>query len=179
MPDFLKPIKIKVFYDKSLQEITKKDFEESFISENLSFVNFLHFILSSYPQIAKTFMPGTLGFAVNGKAPESGCVLKDGDAVSFSVFSLEDMRKNLENQLSDIINYFQVNTTAKAIKKIIFDEEGQDDFNNLTRLFSEKIGGLNQLNKVLQIVNGAWNLFPHKSLNGLSPMEKLSQTTSR
>ncbi|KPJ55675.1 hypothetical protein AMJ49_06630, partial [Parcubacteria bacterium DG_74_2] len=62
MENFLKPIKIKVYYDKNLREITGKDFEEMMVSKGLSFAQSLYFLFSSYPEIQQKFPPGKLGF---------------------------------------------------------------------------------------------------------------------
>jgi len=62
MGGFLKPIKVKISYDKELKKITGKSSEEVIVSENLNFINFLDFIFSSYPTIPKRYIPGTLGF---------------------------------------------------------------------------------------------------------------------
>lgn len=79
MEKFLKPIEIKIFYDKNLKEITGKNSEISMVSEGLSFANFLYFIFSSYPEIQRKFPPGKLGFLLNGKKPLDNDILKHGD----------------------------------------------------------------------------------------------------
>lgn len=83
MKEFPKPIKIRIFYDENLKEITGKDFEESIVSEGLSFAGLLYFIFSSYPEIQKSFSPGKLGMLLNGKRPEKSDILNDGDEVKF------------------------------------------------------------------------------------------------
>ncbi len=79
----LKPIKVKIYYDESLKEITEKDFEEAVVSGDLNFARLLNFILSSYPEIQKAFIPGTLGFLLNGRRPAENNTLKDGDDIMF------------------------------------------------------------------------------------------------
>ena len=37
----------------------------------------------------------------------------------------------------------------------------------------DRSGDLAELSNVLEIVNGAWNYFPHKSLGGPQPMKKI------
>ncbi|MFZ5365741.1 MAG: MoaD/ThiS family protein [Patescibacteria group bacterium] len=83
MRKLLRPIKIKIFYDDRLQRITGKSFEEAIVSKNLTFVQFLNFIFSSYPEIHQKFHPGTLGFLLNDRPPTEDEVLKNNDEVKF------------------------------------------------------------------------------------------------
>lgn len=83
MEDALKQIKIKIYYDKGLKEVTKKDSEEMVVSEGLDFALCLHFIFSSYPKIQKEFPPGKLGFLLNNKKPKEYDILEDGDEIKF------------------------------------------------------------------------------------------------
>jgi hypothetical protein len=80
-----------------------------------------------------------------------------------------------------IINYYQVDTTFKEIKDTVFNEDGQEDFNKLIKLFVSKInsGNLDEINEVLKFVNAVWNYFPHKCLKGLSPVEKVKVSKKR
>ena len=177
MEDLPKPIKIKISYDKELKRITGKDFEEAVVPENLNFIDFLDFIFSSYPEISKRFIPGTLAFSLNGKKPKENDILKDGDGLEISVFSIEDIREKIESEVREIINYYQIDTTFEEIKEMVFNENGQEDFNKLIELFVSKInsGDLDKINEVLKFVNAVWNYFPHKSLKGLSPIEKIKK----
>lgn len=171
----LKPIKINIFYNEEIKEITGKDSEKAVVSENLNFAQFLNFIFSSYPKITKRFIPGTLGFLLNGKEPKENDILKDEDKLEILVFGIGDIRKRIEFQVREIINYYQVNTIFEEIKEAVFNEDGQEDFNKLIELFVSKInsGNLDEINEVLKFVNAVWNYFPHKSLKGLAPVEKL------
>jgi len=172
----MKPIKVKIFYDENLRKITGKDFEEAIVSENLNFAMFLNFIFSSYPKITKKFIPGTLGFLLNGKAPKENDILKEGDKFEIKSMKIEDIRREIESQIREIIDYYKIDTTFEKIKEMIFNESDQKDFNNLVQLFADKIANLDELNAVLQVVNWAWDYFPHKSLNGLCPMEKILES---
>ncbi|MGB9743630.1 MAG: MoaD/ThiS family protein [Minisyncoccales bacterium] len=81
MEDFLKPIKIKIFYDENLKKITGKNFEEAVVSEGMTFVNQLYFIFSSYPEIEKRYPPGKLGLLLNNRPPKDFDILRDGDEI--------------------------------------------------------------------------------------------------
>jgi uncharacterized protein YpuA (DUF1002 family) len=168
----LRPIKVNVFYEGEIKKITKKDYEEAVISEGLNFGNFIYFIFSSYPNIQKIFVPGTVSFSLNNRVPMENDILKDGDIVKISAMKIEDIRKIIERRVSEIINHYQVDITFNKIKEVVFAEDGQEDFNQLIDLFAGKISDINELNRVLQIVNNVWNYFPHKCLGGLCPMEK-------
>ena len=177
----LKSIKIKVSYDDELQKITGRDFEEAVVSENLNFVMFLNFIFSSYPTIPKRFIPGILGFLLNGKVPKENDILKDGDKLEISVLTIGEIQKRIESQVREIINYYQVDTTFEEIKETVFNEDGQEDFNKLIELFVGRInsGNLDEINEVLKFVNAVWDYFPHKCLKGLSPVEKVKVSKKR
>ena len=76
-----KSIKIKIFYEGGVEKITKKDSEESIVSQGLSFAQMLYFIFSSYPEIQQQFSPGTLGLLLNDKPPTDFDILKNGDQI--------------------------------------------------------------------------------------------------
>jgi len=71
-----------------------------------------------------------------------------------------------------VINKYKIKLNIREIKETIYDEEGQEDFNKIIKLFSN-VGSLTELNNILKTLNDVWNYFPHKSLGGLSPHEKL------
>ena len=93
MPDFfedddsLKPCKVKILYDETLQKITGRKEEEAIVSEGIPFMIFLGTIFSSYPAIEIKYPPGVLGFTVNGQPPSDFEILKNGDEVFFTVAS--------------------------------------------------------------------------------------------
>ena len=85
--NFPKPCNIKISYDETLQEITGKKEEEAIVSEGIPFMIFLGTIFSSYPAIELKYLPGALGFTVNGHPPDDFEILKNGDEVFFTVGS--------------------------------------------------------------------------------------------
>lgn len=80
-----RPIRIAIYYDATLEEITGKWEEVAWVSEEMPFLRFLSIIFASYPEIEERYPPGVLGFAINGRPPEALDTLKDGDKVSFQV----------------------------------------------------------------------------------------------
>jgi len=179
MEKFLQLIKIKIFYDESLKKITGKDFEEVVVSENLNFAMFLNFIFSSYPAIPKRFMPGTLGFLLNKKVPKETDILKNGDEFEIKVMEVKDIRREIENQIREIIDCYKIDTTFEKLKEEIFYENDSKDFNNFTEIFINRTNNINEANAILQVINNAWNYFPHKCLDGLCPMEKILESQNK
>lgn len=58
------------------------------------------------------------------------------------------------------------------IKDVIYNEEDQDDLMKAVSMFDTgKIP--DELENILELTNDAWNYFPHKTLKGLSPAEKV------
>lgn len=72
-------------YDKMLQAITGRAFEPVIVSEGITFVEYLYFIFSSYPEIEERYPPGFVGFLINGKRPTDFTILKEGDIIYFNV----------------------------------------------------------------------------------------------
>jgi len=83
-----------------------------------------------------------------------------------------ERRKEIERELVDMLKETKSDFGLDDIKEIIYNEDGQDDLTDVVAMFD--IGqGLTELENILEIINDAWNYFPHKILNGLSPAEKL------
>lgn len=80
----------------------------------------------------------------------------------------KEIESELENKLKEVRSDFDV----EYIKQIIFEEDGTDDLTDIIMLFDTGQGAV-ELQDVLETVNEAWNYFPHKILDGLSPAEKL------
>jgi len=81
-------------------------------------------------------------------------------------------RKEIEKEISQMLKEINSLFNLGHIKDIIYHEEDSDDLMKIVSIF-DRGGGAEELNKILEIVNDAWNYFPHKSLNGLCPMEKI------
>lgn len=81
-------------------------------------------------------------------------------------------RKEIENELENKLKEVESDFDVEYIKQIIFEENGTDDLTDIIMLFDTGQGAV-ELQDALEIVNEAWNYFPHKILDGLSPAEKL------
>ena len=58
------------------------------------------------------------------------------------------------------------------VRDAIFHEEDNDDMQKVIAIF-DRGGDVSELSTILELVSDAWNYFPHKVINGLSPAEKL------
>ncbi len=81
-------------------------------------------------------------------------------------------RKEIEKELSQILKEIKSPFTIEHIKDIIYHEEEQEDLMKVVAIF-DRGGDLAELNNILEIVNDAWNFFPHKCLDDFCPMEKI------
>ncbi len=81
-------------------------------------------------------------------------------------------RKEIEQELVDMLKDSESDFSLDDVKDIIYNEDGQDSLTDIIAMFDNGLG-LAELENVLELVNEAWNYFPHKTLNGLSPEEKL------
>lgn len=80
-------------------------------------------------------------------------------------------RKEIEQELVDLLEETGSDFGLNDIKEIIYNEDGQDSLTDIIAMFDNGLG-LVELENVLETVNDAWNYFPHKILGGLSPIEK-------
>lgn len=82
-------------------------------------------------------------------------------------------RKEIENEFSGMLKEMESPFTIDHIKDIIYHEEDQDDLMKIISMFNNGLGDTSDLENILDLTNDAWNYFPHKSLNGLCPMEMI------
>lgn len=80
-------------------------------------------------------------------------------------------RKKIEEELSAILRKTNNNFTLEDIQDIIYNETEFDDLSKVIRMLD--IGSPYELENIIEIVNDAWNYFPHKILKGLCPVENL------
>ena len=83
-----------------------------------------------------------------------------------------DRRKEIEQELVDMLKETESDFSLQHVKDAIFYEEDSDDMMKVVAMF-DRGGDASELENVLELVSDAWNYFPHKALNGLSPAEKL------
>ena len=76
-------ITITIQFDTELQKVTGTAGHPVVMSEAASFALLLISVMEEYPEIASSYPPGTLGFTLNGKRPETYSPLFHGDVVHF------------------------------------------------------------------------------------------------
>ena len=83
-----------------------------------------------------------------------------------------ERRKEIEQELVAMLKETESDFSLQHVKDAIFHEEDNDDMMKVVAMF-DRGGDATELENVLELVTDAWNYFPHKILNGLSPAEKL------
>lgn len=82
-PDFRPDgaIKIRITYDKTIQDVTGVAEDISYASPGAPFGMVFNSILFEHPEIRKKFPPGVLGIELNGLPPDVDTPLRDGDRI--------------------------------------------------------------------------------------------------
>ena len=82
-----------------------------------------------------------------------------------------ERRKKIEKELLEMLKETKSDFGLDDTKEIIYNEGGQDSLTDIIAMFDTGQGAA-ELQTVLELVNDAWNYFPHKIIGGLSPAEK-------
>ena len=80
-------------------------------------------------------------------------------------------RKEIEQELIDMLKETESDFSLQHVKDTIFHEEETDDMMKVVAMF-DRGGDASELSNILELVTDAWNYFPHKALRGKSPVEK-------
>jgi len=83
-----------------------------------------------------------------------------------------ERRKEIEQELTDMLKESKSDFTLNNVRDAIFHEEDNDDMMKVVAMF-DRGGDASELNNMLELVTDAWNYFPHEVLGGISPSEKL------
>ena len=83
-----------------------------------------------------------------------------------------ERRKEIEQELVDMLKETESEFTLDYVRDAIFHEEDNDDMMKVVAMF-DRGGDASELSNVLELVTDAWNYFPHETLGGISPAEKL------
>lgn len=87
-------------------------------------------------------------------------------------------RERIEQEINKLLKQTKSHFTLDHVKDVIYHEDGQDALTDAVAMFDNGQGGI-ELQNVLDVLNDAWNYFPHKIIGGLSPAEKLLEYNSR
>lgn len=83
-------------------------------------------------------------------------------------------RKEVEKKLQELLKTTRSSFNLEDIKDIIYNENGHESLKDIIAIFDTGQNML-KIEDILQTVNDAWNYFPHKTLEGLSPTEKFME----
>ena len=83
-----------------------------------------------------------------------------------------ERRKEIEQELVDMLKETESDFTLDHVRDVIYHEEDNDDMMKVVAMF-DRGGDASELSNVLELVTDAWNYFPHEILDGISPAEKL------
>ena len=89
-----------------------------------------------------------------------------------------DRRKEIEEELLEMLKETESGFGLDDIKATIYNEEESDDMMKVVAMF-DRGGDTSELDNILELVSDAWNYFPHKILNGLSPAEQMLEYKNR
>ena len=89
-----------------------------------------------------------------------------------------ERRKELEQELVDMLKVTKSDFTLDHVRDAIFHEEDKDEMMKVVAMF-DRGGDASELSNVLELVTDAWNYFPIKALGGIFPAEKLLEHQSK
>jgi hypothetical protein len=97
-------------------------------------------------------------------------ILEETTAIPLEIFV---KRKEIEGELLEMLKDVSGDIELVDIKDMIYNEDEVGDMQKIIAIFDD--GNVDNLSNILETISDAWNYFPHKSLGGLSPQEKLSE----
>lgn len=87
-----------------------------------------------------------------------------------SIQEIMERRKEIEQELVDMLKETGSDFSLQNVKDTIFHEEGNDDMMKVVRMF-DRGGDASELSNVLELVTDAWNYLPHEAIGGKAPVE--------
>ncbi|MFH0791715.1 MAG: hypothetical protein V1905_00675 [bacterium] len=91
---------------------------------------------------------------------------------SLKVKEILRKRNEIEKKLSNILKEINNPLTLGQIRDIIYREKNDNELTKIIQVF-DRGQSIKELNRIFEIINDAWNYFPHKCLDGLCPMEAI------
>lgn len=83
-------------------------------------------------------------------------------------------RKEIETDLLNMLQKTKSEFDLEDIKEKIYREAGPDSLTDIIAMFDAGQGAA-ELQNVLDLVNDAWNYFPHQAIGGLAPVEVVAR----
>lgn len=87
-------------------------------------------------------------------------------------------RKEIERELIEFLQETGSEFGLEDIKEIIYNEDGADAMTDIIAMFDTGQGAI-ELQNIMETINDAWNYFPHKIIDGMSPAEKILEYQNR
>lgn len=84
---------------------------------------------------------------------------------------IDEYKTEVEADVNQLLEDTKSDFTLDDVKDAIYNEEENDDMQKVIAMFDD--GNPVNLSNAVEIATDAWNYFPHKVLNGLSPAEVL------
>ena len=81
-------------------------------------------------------------------------------------------KKEIEQEILEMLEITESDFGLEHVKDVIYYEEETDDMMKVVAMF-DRGGDASELSNILELATDAWNYFPHKILNGLSPAEMI------
>lgn len=97
-------------------------------------------------------------------------VANESKPVSFDILM---KRKEIENELEQKLQEIKSDYTVIEIKAMIYEEDSVETLNDLFMIFDD--GSINDISTTLEMLNDAWNYFPHRLLGGDCPQEMIDK----
>ena len=94
---------------------------------------------------------------------------------SLKIKEILKKRNEIAKELFKMLKEINTPFTIEHIKDIIYHEKDNDDLMKVVSIF-DRGQSIEELNRILEIANDAWNYFPHKNLKGLCPIEKILES---
>ena len=84
---------------------------------------------------------------------------------------INEYRMGVESDVTQLLLDTGSDFTLDDVKNSIYNEEESDDMQKVIAMFDD--GDPANLSNAVEVATDAWNYFPHKVLDGLSPAEIL------
>ncbi len=99
------------------------------------------------------------------------------DIMKVSNMSEKDIlkkRQEVERDMRQILSKMDTKLTWEDMRYIIYNEEPMEGMKKIAD-WMDLSDDIDKANDVLQVINDAWNFFPHKKLDGLCPIEMIKK----